>query len=644
MGGGEGSFFEVLMTEPDVDLFRDNVDGQPYFFYPNQWNTQFSNPLYDLWKKQSDSSKSRFLGSYNLEWDFTDWISFEGSYAFETQDYRSQNYTPKGTIINLIPNLLDPNDPSSIDPNNPIEPQYSDGSLSKYNSNIFNQSVRATVNFKRSWGEFDFNGKLSYLNETNHFESVVTRGTNFTLPNLPSLNYFTQENISANDFTSDINSENYFAIASAVFKDRYILDGLFRIDGSSLFGENERWHNYYRVSGAYRISKDVTIPGVQELKVRAAYGTSGLRPGFPAQYETFNVTNGTFSKSTLGNKDLKPSRSNELEVGLDVSFLNRFSFDAAFSNAVVTDQYLLAPLPVHLGGYPNQWVNAGELKTNTVEATFNANIMNKENISWSASLTFDRTRTEITKLDIPSYSTGPRNAFRIAEGEQYGTMYGVDFVRTLSQMEQQLSTSDNINNYSVNRDGVVVRTADIGTINEKPFVVLDENGAEKSMNIGNINPDFRIGLNTTFTWKGLSAYMLWQWKQGGDLYNGTAQYLMRDNRHIMVDQIHTKPEDKKTVDYYQALYDAQALNGFWVENASFGKLVEASVYYTLDFEMLGMSGKFLEYIRFGLLGKNLATITNYSGYDPQAGSQGFLFDDFGYPNFSSYTFSVEFKF
>ncbi len=644
LGGGTSAFFNVLMSEPDVDLFRDNVDGQKYNYFPNHWNTQFENPLYDLWKKTSNSSKIRFLGSYDLSIRFTDWLKFEGSYALESQNYQKTDYVPKGSIVNLEANLLDPDDPASIDPNNPIVPQYSDGGLNKYTSNIFNQTIRAVIGFNRSWGDLDFNGKLSYLYENNHYDNINAGGSGFTLPDLPSLNYFTRESIYANDWSEDIRAENYFAIASFVFKDRYIFDALYRLDGSSEFGENVRWQNYYRVSGAYRLTKDLKIPGIEELKLRGAYGTSGLRPSFSAQYETFRVNDGAFSKSTLGNSNLKPSRSNELEVGLEVSFLNKFRFETTYSNTKVTDQYLLAPLPVHAGGYPYQWVNAGELKTNTYEATLKMKVVDKKSFTWNMNLIFDRTRQEITKLNIPSYSTGPRNAFKIAEGEQYGTMYGVDFVRTLSMMEQQLEPDDVISNYSVNRDGVVVRTSDIGTVNEKPFVVLDENGAEKSMKIGDINPDFRLGLSSNMRFKDITFYMLWQWKQGGDLYNGTAQYLVRDNRHEMVDQMHTKPEEKKTVDYYQSLYDAQALNGFWVEDASYVKLKEASMYYIWDKEALGRVGNFLGYIKVGLLARNLLTFTGYSGYDPEAGYSGFLFDNFGYPNFRNYTVSIELKF
>ncbi len=645
LGGGTGAFFDVLMTEPDVDLFKDNANGQRFNFYPNNWNTQFSNPLYDLWKKESTSKKTRFLGAYKLDWKINSIVSLQLSYGFEKEHYNRNYYSPQSTIIDIQPNYIDPNAiPLVLDPNNPIASLYSGGSLSNEDYEAFNQSFRATLNFKKTWKDLDFNGKLSYLGEQNYYKSTTTFGKSFVLADFPTFNNFDPLNIDSSGTTRDINAINYFAIASFVYKDRYIFDGLYRIDGSSLFGENERWQNYFRVSGAYRISKDFKIPGIQELKLRAAYGTSGLRPSFGAKDETFSLSDGITTKNTLGNKNLKPSRSAELEIGIETSFLNRFRLEATYSNTKVTDQYLLAPLAAHTGGFRYQNVNAGELESNTFEAMFTAKIISTDNFSWDATLTFDRTRQKITKLDIPEYRTGPRSAFRIKEGETYGTMYGVGFIRTLDQMQNQLPEGDNISNYSINRDGVVVKSDDIGTINESPIAILDENGAEKVQKIGDINPDFRIGLNTSFNYKGFSMYMLWHWKQGGDLYNKTAQSLVRDNRHEMVDQIHTKPENKKTVDYYQALYDADAINEFWLEDATYVKLNEVALSYTLNKSILGNASKYIEHIKFGVIGRNLLTITNYSGYDPEVGYDGFLFDNFSYPNFRNFSLSVELKF
>ena len=140
--------------------------------------------------------------------------------------------------------------------------------------------------------------------------------------------------------------------------------------------------------------------------------------------------------------------------------------------------------------------------------------------------------------------------------------------------------------------------------------------------------------------------MLWDWKQGGDLYNRNGQWLTRDNRHEMIDQVGKPLGEQKTVSYYQSLYDVNQDNGYWVEDASFVKLREASIFYTFD----DMEKSFINSLRIGLTGTNLFTFTNYSGWDPEVQ----LFDgstsqyyavDFGvYPVSTSYTLSVTLKF
>ncbi|MBK6979267.1 MAG: TonB-dependent receptor [Cytophagaceae bacterium] len=115
-------------------------------------------------------------------------------------------------------------------------------------------------------------------------------------------------------------AQNYFAILGVSYKDRYLFDGMYRYDGSSLFGPEARWNPYYRISGAYRISQDVKIKGIDELKIRSAYGTAGIRPGFDWQYETYSLTNGNTSPSQKGNIFLKPSTTAEAEFGLNVDF------------------------------------------------------------------------------------------------------------------------------------------------------------------------------------------------------------------------------------------------------------------------------------------------------------------------------------
>lgn len=627
MGGGTSAFANILLMEPDANIFKNNPDGQQYFYYPNQWSQIVPNPLYSLWRRDSNSKKYRFLGSYKANWKINKWLTFNNEYATEIQMYQSKNYTPFGTYNGLEEDHL----------------TTTNGSISQYSSESFGQTFRSTLQFKKTWNDLRFNGKLSYLYENNVFESLTTNPTGtFSLPDLPSFNYL--PGTSTKDRNTEINAQNYFAVASFDYKDRYILDALIRRDGSSLFGENERWQTYYRFSGAYRVTKDLKIKGIEELKLRFAYGIAGQQPGFSYQYETFDAVPGGFVKNTLGNKNLKPSKSDETELGVDISFLDRFYLEATYSKTVSTDQFVLKPLAPMLGGFKFQWINDGTLKSANYEALFNAKIIKKENWKWSTNLTYSKNTSKITALTIPEFSDGPRGAFRMAKDEEYGTMYGWQFVHTLAEMATQLPEGDVIGDYSVNVDGVVVKTADIGTVDETAFHLVDEEGTNKVVKIGNVTPDFRLSATSKVSYKNFSFYMLWKWKKGGDIYNATAQNLVRDLRHPMMDQIYTKPENKKTVNYYQSLYDASALNDFWVEDASYIKLGEVALNYNIKFKDDTFTGKYMKSLKVGVSGSNLLTITDYSGYDPEAGYSGFTFDNFGYPNYRKYTLSLEVKF
>src|SRR5207248_1278081 len=121
-----------------------------------------------------------------------------------------------------------------------------------------------------------------------------------------------------------------------------------------------------RVSGAYRLSQDFHINGIDELKLRASYGTAGLRPVFSAQYQTYALVNNLPKPLTLGNPTLKPARSGEAEIGANIDFLDRFSLEYSYSRKETKDQLLLVPLTA-AAGYINQWQNAGTLLGKTHE-------------------------------------------------------------------------------------------------------------------------------------------------------------------------------------------------------------------------------------------------------------------------------------
>lgn len=156
-------------------------------------------------------------------------------------------------------------------------------------------------------------------------------------------------------------------------------------------------------------------------------------------------------------------------------------------------------------------------------------------------------------------------------------------------------------------------------------------------------------MTNNFSYKGFGLYALLEWKNGGDLYNRSSQWMTRDNRSGMMDQYGKPDYLKKTIPYYKGFYDVNTCNQFWVEDASYLKLRELSLSYSVPNKLLqGFAKGYIKGIKLALIGKNLITVTKYSGYDPEVqttdGTQYFAYDFMGYPNYRSYSASLEFKF
>ncbi len=632
-GDGGGIFFNIVLAEPDNDLkMKSPLDDQPYYIRHNQWSNE-KNPLYSTYKNKRTDYTRRFISNYAANIKLTDWLDVDLSKTIEIENYRYTNYSPYDTWV-------------VSGAQNAYGISYSKGSLYKYSSESNSQNAQFTINMKHRVGDLNIKSKLSYLDEDLHTENFEVSSSQFAIRELPTFENFSAIN-DAKSYTADTRARNYFGILSLDYKDRFLLDAMGRYDGSSLFGANERWAPYYRVSGAYRISKDFNIKGIDELKIRAAHGTAGLRPGFDWQYETYSINNGIASPSQKGNINLKPSQTAETEIGLNVEFLKKFNFEAAYANSVTSNQFLNVPLiPFVNDGFNTQYQNAGTVKSKTLELSLGANWFNNKDFSWNSNIVFSKIKSTITKLPIPPYQAGPDGLFFIKEGETYGAIYGYTWVRTLDQMSKQLPTGKSISDYEVNSDGYVVPVGSQGTLNEKPVKLLDANKSPAFVQIGNGNPDFLMGITNTFRYKDFSLYFLVDIKSGGDVYNRKSQWLTRDSRNGIMDMAGVPTANKKAYDYFQALYDVNTNNSYWVEKAGFVKLREAALGYT--FKEKNLNSLFNGAIKgatFRVIGRNLLTFTDYSGYDPEVGSIRNPYDGTGtYPNFRNVAFTLSLNF
>jgi TonB-linked SusC/RagA family outer membrane protein len=637
---GGSPFYNVARLETDINLNEINpIDGQPYYPRIDQWIGEIVNPLYTLWKQKINDKDRRWLANYTANVKFTSWANLDISHTIEIENYRSSSINPKDT--------WKVSGPANV--NNGMT--YTDGSLSMSSSESNVQNTQLTLNMLHRFGQLNVAGKLSYLYENNHYESFNVGASQFVVNGIEAFNNFASIS-NANSYMSAERAQNYFAIASLDYKDRYLLDGMFRYDGSSLFGSNARWNPYYRISGAYRISKDVSIPGIEELKIRAAHGTAGIRPGFDWQYQRFTLSNGNAYAYQAGNPDLKPSKTSETEVGLDVNFLKKFTFEATYSFSNTTDEFLNQQLIPFLvpGGFAYKYINAGNIKANTFEATLGANWVKDKDFTWTSNIVFSRTRQKLDNLPVPPYYlpafSGDVNVFYIAANSTYGAMYGYRFVRTLDEMSHQLPAGKTISDYEVNSEGYVIAKGTQGTPAERP-IRYQENGADWFGKIGDGNANFNVGVSNTIQWKGFTLYFLLDWKQGGEIYNANNQRMAFNNMYYKMDMSNTPDGQKKAYDYwFSGMYDANLPNKYWVEDASYLKVREFALGYTFNNKALENAFHgVVKGITAKVVGRNLLTFTKYSGYDPEVGSIRQPLDGIGSnPNYRNIAFSLSFNF
>jgi TonB-linked SusC/RagA family outer membrane protein len=638
---GPGSpFFRVLMLQPNADIYGTNPDGSRYNIRPDPQVSE-SNPLYQLANQERDNRRQRFLGDIRLNYNPLDWLSFEGSYSIDRVDFRNSVYTPKGFW--------------QISGNSVAQ---GNGSLTKANGYGLAQTAIATATLRREFRSgINTRFRASYQFENREYDETSASGSNFSVGGIPRLNLTDQDTRSTQSFQTQIKTENVFGILDMDYRERYIISALLRRDGSSEFGADQRYSNYYRISGAYRITEDLSINGIQELKVRASLGTAGLRPPFQAQYETYSLSGGAPSPGNLGNRDLRPAFSKELELGVDVEFLNRFDLTVNYSNQETRDQIVLVPLSARAGGFNAQWQNAGTLEAKTFEVSLGAIIMDSPNLQWTANLNFDRIRQTVTQLNFPPRFVGPNlqsNAvFYLNEGEPFGIMYGRRWVRSFEELQRNPAFEGaNPQDYIVNSDGFLILAGTEGTPDEEVirYFEVDENGdLVGDFRIGDVNPDFNISLSQNIDYKNWSFYALLDAQVGGEIYNLTKQWIFRELRHGDIDQ-RGKPEgERKAVQYYNSLYDANNTNEYFVEDASYLKLREVAVNYTFRQNQLGRFGNMFNSIRVGMSGRNLLTLTRYSGFDPEvSGLEGdvsnYRIDSYAYPNYRTITGVIEFTF
>lgn len=644
-GQGANFFYSSLIVEPFINLKEKDPAG--YFSpVPAGYTVQasnFSNPLYVADFQTFKFRNERLLTGVNADYEVNDFLKFNISQTLDKNWSRFFNYTPNGFQTPT---------PSATQ---------NDGAISENKSVSAAAISSLAMNYKRTFGDFNTSLTLKYLYENRQFENIAGGGYDFLAEGVQNLENTVRENQNvSSEYRKEV-AKNYFANLDVDYKDKLIVSGLVRLDESSLFGADNRSRVYGRGTMAYILSEDFDINGIDFLKVRASYGTSGQRPSWYAQYETFSVTSSAITPGRLGNRNLRPSVVAELEAGVNVNFMDNFKFEFNYSNTKTSDDFIVVPLP-GVAGFSSQWQNVGEIESTYYEASLSGDILNSDDLTWTFNLNFDTGTQEITDLgSVPPYTRtglGAVDIFRVEAGKPYGTIYGYKYATSLDQLSVvdgavanvpasgSSSLGGAVSDYSVNSQGYVVRTADIGTGAEAPLQIYDEDkGATAVTEIGNTNPDFNLGFSTSLSYKNLSLYVLLDYQQGGDIYNYTRQLLYFNERH---NDLAIYGADGKEQNYAQNIYNRSDPNSHFVEEGTYMKVREISLGYNLDVDKIPGLNQYVDDIRFQLTGRNLFTFTNYSGWDPEVAIStnptNFRLDEYSYPNFRTYSAAVTIKF
>jgi TonB-linked SusC/RagA family outer membrane protein len=666
-------FFGLRFLEPNVRLDSIPTTGPFKGLYnpaikqpPLSGNV--GNPLYNLSQNKISQDRDRFTGTFRSAYRPLDWVTFEGNVGYDEAGQTYKSFTPLGFA-------------------NSTGAQGKGGLFAQDDADrSYNVGLTGTGN--QTWdvgmlGPVHNTTKVAFLYEDQTNSHISVNAPELTVPNVTEFTAAAQDPnnpVTPGSRTETIRARSVFFVSTFDIKDRYILDGLVRRDESSLFGAQARSQIYNRVSGAYRLSQDLHLPSVDELKLRISHGTAGLRPPFSAQYEVFTVQGGAPEKITLGNSKLKPAFSTETEAGIDLNFLTRFSFEYTYSKKRTTDEIIKVPLSAATG-YQNQWQNAGTLEGSTHEAGLGIVLASKADYFWKVNLTADRTRSTITDLSVGPFLIGPSEGttntqiFRIAKGEPLGVIYGSKWIKTADQLAETIKTGQlggAVTDYKLNEEGFYVSNAAYHTNAEVPLKAFTcDNAAcvtgHSIVQIGNVNPDFNSGLTTNATYKSLSLSGTLTWVQGGNIYNYTRQWPFNELRDPVEDQS-GKPSPgvcplvavdptcpyktgRKTTSYYSAFYNNFNPNDYFVEDGSYFRLRELALNWELPQKWVSLlpAGDF-HGARLGIVGRNLWTHTKYSGYDPDVTGPGggnpfaYRVDYFTYPAYRTFTGMLEFRF
>jgi len=457
---------------------------------------------------------------------------------------------------------------------------------------------------------------------------------------------------SSGDWEWALNS--YFARANYNLYDKYLFTATGRFDGSSKFGENNKYAFFPSVAFAWRVSEEGFLQGnrfLDNLKIRTSIGQTGNQEIANYAYsQNLGSSNVIFNnefysalfRSSFGNPDLRWETTTQWDIGADIAFLSgRIDMSLDYYHKVTDDLLLNAPIP-YTSGLNSVMQNIGSVRNQGFEIALNTYNITKKDFSWTTNIAFAANKNKIIKLgandeDIfpTRHATGDVQILRV--GQPVGSFWGLTRLGTWDTDE-----ADEAEVY--NRLPGDLKYADLNDDGK-----IDEN--DNSI-IGRSLPKWTMGIFNTFTYKNFDLSFDFRIVEGIDVLNaGTHNRedrsgVANSSKTILnawtLDNQNTRVAELR---YMKTYYDSYP-DTRWLQDGSFVRLQNVVLGYNFDESILNKIG--LQSLRVYASGQNLLLFTDYEGYDPEVNTIGGAFgqgiDDFGEPRARTYTIGLNVSF
>ncbi|CAK7001358.1 MAG: TonB-dependent receptor P3 [Bacteroides rodentium] len=599
----------------------------------SEWYGSTRNPIGPTELNKSQTDGYNFLANLTAELTFTKWLKFKSTFGYDAKFWFIDNFTPK---YNWKPT-----------PTEETSRYKSDNKSFTYlwdNYFLFDHTfaekhrVGLMAGMSAQWNTNDYlNAQKNVfmfdnVHEMDNGEEMYAIGGNETEWALLS----------------------YMARVNYSYEDRYLLTATIRRDGSSRFGKKHRWGTFPSVSVAWRASQEKWFPKndyINDLKVRAGYGVTGSQASvgnysYLASYNTsvypFGISSGNQTalvSSTLANPYIHWEEVAQTNIGFDASLFNSrvmFSFDAYLKET--RDMLVKASIPITSGfeDTTTTYTNAGKVRNQGIEMSLHTINLTGE-LGWETNLTATYNKNKIKDLnsDVPYYINQINNSYvtMLAKDYPINVFYGY-VTDGIFQNQSEVNTHavqpgaepGDIRFKDLNNDGVI-------------------NDSDRTV-IGNPNPSWLFSMNNSLSYKGFELSVFLQGIAGNKIYNANNI----DNTGMAAAYNQTTDVLKRWQGEGTSNSMPRAVFGDpnqntrvsdrFVENGSYLRLKNITLSYTFPKQWLQKAQ--IENARLSLSCENVATITGYSGFDPEVGINGI--DQNRYPISRTFSLGLNFNF